>query len=151
MSTIAGLLGTGAGVVVLAVGWLVLRHHRRFPGMTHPWLRRAALVLFFAGGSALTVTALGGWVLSAIAWVGGIFGGFSAGIPYAVVTVAVLVLLTGEAIDFVFEPANASPVIAGVLPLLMAIPAAGFLHSLSIAMNGPAASMAVALSRLIGG
>ena len=149
MSVLGGLVGSGAGIVTLAAAWLLSRHLHHIPAAS-PWLARLATLLMFAGGSAVAVTSLGGWIVTAVATVAGFLGGLHSGIAFAVLTVVALFLTVGVVTDMIWSPGSGM-ITAAVLPLVLGLTAGGVLHQLYIYLAVPAGQYAAAIAAWIGG
>ena len=128
MTVLGGLVGSGAGIVTLAAAWLLSRHLHHIPAAS-PWLARIATVLMFAGGSAVAVTSLGGWIVTAVATIAGFLGGLHSGVAFAVLTVAALCLTVGVVTDLIWSPGSGM-ITAAVLPLVLGLTAGGVLHQI---------------------
>jgi hypothetical protein len=152
MRLFASITGSGAAIVVAALAFLLLTHHSRLPAVAHPWAKRAIIVLAFSAGSALTITWLGQQARTLLGMVVG-WGSASAdtGTAYALAVAAVLVATAFTAVCIVFEPAPEAAVAAFILPVLLAIPAGGILHSLSTQVAAPAGAWAAAIMTWIAG
>ena len=152
MSTLAGLIGSGAGVVVIALAVLLTMHVLgHVPGFARSWAERGIIVLMFAGGSAIAVTTLGTWSHWLIIHAAGIFGGLNAGIPRTVLIVTAMVLIFAVAMSLVFAPNAATGVVAAALPLILGLVAGGIIHQIYLQTVVPAQAFASHLSALIGG
>ena len=146
MSAATNLLGSGAGVVTIVVGWLLMRHMEHAPTFSHPWLRRLIIVLMYAGGAALAVTSLGSLADSAIVWVAHFGGGIGYGLVHTLVVVAILVFLVGTVVSLIWSPDEATALAAIALPILLALPLGGVLHQVYTALDGPALSLATSIN-----
>jgi hypothetical protein len=151
MTTLAGLLGTGVGLIVAGFAWVMLKHYSQLPGATHQWAERALIAVMFIAGSALAVTALGDWVRSAIAAVAGWLGGMNTGIAHAVIVIGAFALLAEVVIGFVKQPSPAVAVTALWLPLVLSLPAGGILHQVYTSATIPAQAAASQISTWLGG
>jgi len=149
MTVLGGLAGSGAGIVTLAAAWLLSRHLHHIPAAS-PWLARIATVLMFAGGSAVAVTSLGGWIVTAVATIAGLLGGLHSGVAFAVLTVTALCLMTGVVTDLIWSPGSGM-ITAAVLPLVLGLTAGGVLHQIYAYAAVPAGQYAAAIASWIGG
>ena len=168
MSILASIAGSGAGLIVIALAFVLNRHYRYLPKFAHDWVARLAILLMFAGGSTIAVTQLGSWIHLAAEWAARLLGGINAGLPHAALVIASLFMLAGLVVAFVFSPGGApdvpqwmggqssgalapSAVLAAVMPLILGLVAGGFLHQVYEAATGPAQAFASSLSSWIGG
>ncbi len=149
MSVLGSLAGSGAGIITIALAVLAARHMHRIPA-GNSWLARAATILMFMGGSAIAVTAVGGWTVTAVSTVAGFLGGLHSGIAFAVLTVVALFLLVAVVTDLIWSP-DSSLVTAAVLPLILGLTAGGVLHQLYLYLAVPAGQYAAAIAAWIGG
>jgi hypothetical protein len=151
VSTLASLIGSGAGIITIALAVLIGRHYRHLPWAVHSWAQRIVIVLMFAGGSAIAVTDIGRWADDGVTWTAGLLGGLGAGLPRAALVVTCMFLLAGILISLIFAPAQAAGVTAAVMPAVLALAPGGFLASVHGALCGPATAFAALLARWIGG
>jgi hypothetical protein len=151
VSTFAGLVGSGAGIVVIALALIISAHYHHAPSMTHPWIERLVIVLMYAGGSTLAVTQLGAWSDDAIRLVAGWFGGLDAGIPRTALVVTALFLIAGTVIALIFAPSTATGIVAAMIPLVLSLVAGGALHQLYVSTSVPAQAFAANLNAWIAG
>ncbi len=151
MSWLTNLIGSGAGLIVIAFGMVVLKYMGHLPSATHPWIHRGIIVLMFAGGAALAVTAIGGYVDGAIRWIAGLAGGVDYGIPHVAIVVALLFLIAGTIVGIIFAPDAGTAMVAILLPILLALPAGGIIHSLYLAVDAPAIHLASSLNAILAG
>lgn len=149
MNVLAGIAGSGAGIVTIAVAWLIDRHQYRVP-LVSAWLARLAAILMFAGGSAVAVTPLGQWIVTMADGAAQVLGGLGSGLPFAVLTVAALFLAVGVTTDLIWAPGSGL-ITAAVLPLILGLTQGGLLHGMYEALAIPAGQYAAAISALIGG
>jgi hypothetical protein len=151
MSWLTNLAGSGAGIIAVAVGVLILRHMTYAPGIVHPWLRRLVIVIMYAGGTALAVTTLGALAISGITHAASLVGGLGYGLVRTILVVAILFLLFGVIVGLIWAPDPATAIVAAILPVLLALPLGGIIHGADVALNGPAMALAQALNHLVAG
>ncbi len=151
MSTLASLIGSGAGVVAIVVALIIGKLLRYFPGFLREWVERGVIVLMYAGGSAVAVTELGSWARWLIEHVADIDGGLGGAIPQTALVIVSLVLIVAVIVSLVWEPNAGTGVTAAVLPLILGLVTGGFIHQLYVATVTPGQDLASALTRLIGG
>ena len=151
MTTIAGLIGSGAGVVVIALALLLTRHLGFVPGFLRGWVERAIIVLMYAGGSAIAVTTLGSWSTWLIQHIADLLGGLNAGIPHTALTVVAMVLIFAVGVSLVVAPNAATGVVAAMLPLILGLVAGGVIHQVYLQTVIPGQALAAQISSWIGG
>lgn len=152
MSTIAGLVGSGAGVVALGVAVLLAAFVvPRLPGFLRSWGERGIIVLMYAGGSAIAVTTLGTWSGWLVSHIADLLGGLGAPIPRAALILVCLFLMLGVVVSLVWEPNAATGVVAAILPLLLGLVGGGFVHHIYTVTVTPGQDLASALNSWIGG
>lgn len=152
MSALAGWLGSGAGFVAVAAGFLILAHLGRLPlPAAHPWIRRGVIVLMYAGGSAIAVTRLGQYARTALLWIAGLFGGVSYGPAHVAIVVGSLFLIAGTLTGLMFAPDEAVATVAIAVPLVLSLVAGGVIHQLYVATTVPAQGFAGALNSWLAG
>lgn len=168
MRTLASIVGSGAGLVVIGLAFVLNRHYRWLPAFAYNWVARLAILLMFAGGSTIAVTDLGSWVHTKVEWAAGWLGGVNAGLPHAVLVIVAMFMFAGLVVAWIFAPSGApdvpqwlggqakgalapSAVLASVMPLILSLLTGGFMHAVYTVTTGPAQVFASALSSLIGG
>jgi hypothetical protein len=125
---------SAAAVVVIGLGWLLLRFKKDLPAQS--FMLRAAIVLMFMGSSALIGSAAADWASSQFLAVANWFGGVGSG----VVIIGTLFLLVKCAVGFWKKPKQEIAYIALVLPLILGLFSSGFLHDARTALVDPAQS-----------
>lgn len=152
MSALAGILGSGAGIVVIGVAVVVsmflLPHSPQF---LRPWVERGIVVLMFAGGSAIAVTTLGTWTTWIISHVADVLGGLDAAIPRAALILVCLFLMGGVLVSLIWAPNAATGMVAAFLPVILGLVAGGFIHDIYTTTVIPAQAFASSLNTWIGG
>lgn len=148
MSQFAAIAGSGAGLVIIASAWLLMRHLSRLPRWSHPWLHRAVILGMYTGGATLMLTELGRWIITAETWVLGFFGGTSAGLGHAGAVIAGLVIAVSVIVGLIWAPDTETAYQALGLPALLVL-SGGHLHALLTVVPGPAIAQWV--SSWIGG
>lgn len=151
MSAISGWLGSGAGIVVIGLCVVISIYMHRLPKMTHPWVNRLLICGMFAGGSALVVTTIGGWALEGIHWAAGLIGGTSYGIGYAAVVITASFLAVTVLVCLIWVPDIGTAYIAVALPLVLALPPGGFLHTVYLVTTYPAQQATETIAHWLGG
>jgi hypothetical protein len=151
MSTISGWLGSGAGVVVIGLCIIMMIFIPRLPGWSHQWVHRLLIAIMYCGGSALAVTTLGGYVLEALGWIAGWFGGTTSGIGYVTIVVASSFLLLTVAVCLIWEPDPGAAYLAAGLPLVLALVPGGFLHAVYVTTSWPAQQATLVIAHWVGG
>ena len=148
MPGIAGWAGSGAGLVIVGVSWVIARFLHHLPQATHPVLRRLVIIGMYAGGATLALTVTGGWVIRAELWVASFFGGVNAGTGHAAVVIAGTFLAVSVIVALVFIPDTGAAYLALVTPFVLAL-SGGHLHELLTVF--PGASLAQQVSTWLGG
>ncbi|MGO8961558.1 MAG: hypothetical protein ACLQFR_29930 [Streptosporangiaceae bacterium] len=151
MNWITNLAGSGAGVIAIAAGLLILRYLSRAPQIVHPWLHRFVIVLMYAGGAALAVTTIGSLADKGVVLLAGWFGGLNYGLVHAILVIAVMVLLAGTVMALIWDPDAPAAIVAVFLPVLLALPFGGLIHQVYATLNAPALSLAAGLNHLLAG
>ena len=151
MSTIGGWIGSGTGVVVVGLCVIISLFMHRLPGVTHPWLKRLLIVLMYGGGAALAVTTIGGYALDALHWVGGLIGGTSAGLGWAVVVIVATFLAATVLVGLIWAPDWVTAIEAAVLPLVLALIPGGILAQAYTATAFPAQQLTESIAHGLGG
>ena len=151
MSFLANLIGSGVPLIVAGAAWILIGHYRRLPSATHPWICRALIAVMFMAGSALVVSGLGRWLMGIITGIAGWFGGLNFGAAHVLITLAALSLLLTAVAGIIWAPDDSVATMALILPLVLALPAGGFLHHVYVATSAPAQAVASQLSAWLGG
>ena len=151
MSFLANLIGSGVPLIVAGAAWILIGHYRRLPGATHPWICRALIAVMFAAGSALAVSGLGRWLLGIITSIAGWFGGLGFGPAHVLIVLAAFSLLLTAIAGMIWAPDDSVATLALFLPLVLALPAGGFLHHVYVATSAPAQAAASSLSAWLAG
>jgi hypothetical protein len=151
MSTLAGLVGSGAGVVTIALAMILGMHLGHVPQFLRKWAERFLIILMYVGGSAIAVTTLGSWGDWIINRIADVFGGIGAGIPHAALIITCMFLVAAVAVAIIWVPSMSTGMVAAVLPLILGLVAGGFLHAIYIATAIPAQAFATSLNAWIGG
>lgn len=151
MSTLASLLGSGAGAVVIAVAMVTDRHLGRIPLVGRAIIDRLVIVLMYAGGAAIAVTKAGSWIDDIVRLATGWLGGLNAPIPRTALVIVALFLLAAVAVSLIWEPGEATGIVAAVLPLALGLVAGGFIHQVYLATVVPGQALASAISSWVGG
>jgi hypothetical protein len=152
VSFVANLMTDLTGALAIVVGWLFLRHLHHAPQATHEWTRRAVIMMMYAGGAALTVTALGGWADQAVNWLAGLLGGSLYAGPFRLPIIgACLILGAALIVGLIWEPDDKMAYAAIGMPLLLSLVPGGLIHSAYLAVNTPALDFAQWLNHAVGG
>jgi hypothetical protein len=151
VSTLASLIGSGAGVIAIAVAMVVSTITSRFPGFLRSWIERVVVVLMYAGGSAIAVTSLGNWGRWLITRSADLFGGLGAAIPQTALVITSIVLMVAVVVSLIWEPNAGTGMVAAVLPLFLGLVTGGAIHQIYLASVVPGQALASALSHAIGG
>ena len=152
MTTIAGLIGSGAGVVALGVAVLLGGFVApRCPRFLRPWLERFIVVLMYAGGAAIAVTTLGSWSDWILSHAADLLGGLNAPIPQVALILTGLFLVLVVIASLIWEPNAATGIVAAFLPLLLGLVAGGFIHAIYLETVIPGRELASAVSSWVGG
>lgn len=137
---------SAASVVALGIGTIIAIFYKALPKFLEPWAMRTGIVVMFLGGSALAVTAFGGWAskqaLTVANWAGGTGSGFAI--------VGALSLLVLAAIGFLKKPKPRIAYLAAVLPLVLGLFSSGFLHDVKTKTVDPSRDKANELQSRIG-
>lgn len=148
MNGIGGIAGSGAGLIIVGVCYVILHHLRHMPGRLHPWLYRLVIVGMFCGGCAIAVTALGAWIIGAERWAISLVGGTEMGTGHAVIVIGATFLLATVVVLLVFLPDATGAWMALALPFVLAL-TSGHLHD--VLTMFPAAEFAQQVSAWVGG
>lgn len=151
MNWLGNLVGSGAGLVAAGIAWVLMKHYHHAPGKAHPWIRRALAALMYMAGSALAVTAVGGWAGDAAGWIASLFGGHGAAVAWVIITIAAFLLLIGTIVGVAFAPDDAVIASALFLPVVLRLPVGGALHQFYVATTGPAQLAAATVAHWLGG
>ena len=151
MTTIAGLIGSGAGVVVIALALIMTGTSACLPAFLRSWVERAIIVLMYAGGSAIAVTTLGNWSTWIVTHIADLLGGLNAGIPHTALTVVAMVLIFAVGVSLIVAPNAATGVVAAMLPLILGLVAGGVIHQVYLQTVIPGQALAAQVSSWIGG
>lgn len=151
MSVLASVIGSGAGAVVIALAVLLGKHYRRLPARSYAWVERAMIVLMYAGGSAVAVTAIGRWADGAVRWIAGLLGGVDTGLPHAALVITCMFVLGALLAELIADPSPRAAYRAAAMPLILALVGGGVLHQFYAFTTAPALALASSLNLLIGG
>lgn len=151
MSTFASFAGSGAALIVIGLCYVAMRHYRHLPAAAHPWICRILIVLMLFAGSALVVTPIGGWAIHLITLVGGWLGGLNSGTLHAAIVIAGIVLVAATLASLIWMPADEAALSAVFVPLVLALPAAGALHTLYVLLGDNARTAVTSIASWLGG
>jgi hypothetical protein len=151
VTTLAGFAGSGAALIVIGLCWVVMRHYRHLPSGAHPWICRALIVLMLLAGSALVVTPLGSGAIHLITVIGGWFGGLGTGTLHAAIVIAALILAAATIASLIWMPQDGAALNAIFVPLVLALPASGALHTLYVLLGDNARTAVVQIAAWLGG
>ena len=152
MSTIASLVGSGAGVVAIAVAMIIGMHYHRLPRMAHPWIERFVIVLMYAGGSAIAVTPARHMGPGSRGDRGRMVRRPERGHPaHRPGGDRRCSWSPGWCVSLIWAPSTATGVVAAALPLILGLVAGGVLHELYVGTTVPAQAFASSLNAWLGG
>lgn len=151
MGTIASLIGSGAGVIIIGATFIAMMHLGRLPGMAQNIVRRLFILAMYAGGSALAVTALGSLWVDIASRIGALFGGLGSGLPRTVIVLLSVLLILGTIVGLIFAPADAVIMMAAFVPAVIMLAPGGAIHQFYVATSAPAQQMADAFNTWIAG
>jgi len=146
-------LGGGEALIAAGLGWLVLRHCSNLPAGTHPWIHRGVILLMYAAGTVLAVSAVGLWAVRTVQHFSGLAGGTGpgGGIGWALVTIGGLSLIAGLAVAVIWAPNPAYAYVALAAPLVLALAAGGVVRGFYVATSAPAQSLVSQVAVWAGG
>jgi hypothetical protein len=136
MSAIASWFGSGAGLIVLGVAWVLQRHLEHLPDKAHPWGMRLVIVLMFMGSAAVAITEAGAWIEDLLRWAMHGLGGIGT----AIAVVGAVLMIAKVFFGLWRRPTDAVVTIAAFLPLVLGIFVAGHLHALYEQTSTPSRS-----------
>ncbi|MCW2918645.1 MAG: hypothetical protein JWN52_6713 [Actinomycetia bacterium] len=146
MGSMASWIGSGTGLVMIGVAFLISKYKSELPHKASPWMTRAEIVLMFMGSSVLVLTVAGKWIVGhPLTWVVSHSGGWGPAI--AKIVAASLVLTAGLGLWRAWERAAKAAV---VLPFVLALFTAGFLHDVNQMLTPNARHGADQVSNWIG-
>lgn len=151
MGWITGIVGSGAGLIIIGVTFIASMHMGRVPAAAQKILRRLFIVAMFAGGSALAVNGLGALGVRIVSSVAGLFGGLDSGPARVVIILTGAFMLLGVTVALVFDPIEAAILLAAFLPFVLMLAPGGFLHQIYVATTFPAQQLANSFNAWIGG
>jgi hypothetical protein len=154
MGGIGYWLGGGEALIAAGVGWLVLRHYSNLPAGTHPWIHRGVILLMYAAGTVLAVSAVGLQAVRAVRHLSGMVAGGTGpggGIGWALVTVGGLALIAGLIVALVWAPNPAYAYVALAAPLVLALAAGGAVRQFYLATSAPAQQLVAQVAAWAGG
>lgn len=143
-----GLIGNAFSVLVGGLAWIVAKHRRHAPGFgVDDWLFALAVAMMLLAGELAATTGAGRWVTRLVSQVAGYLG--EAGL--VIVGLVALFLLVKCVIAVLRKDGGDKMLIfAFVLPLLLAMFPTGVFHQLSVALQGPANSLALTIAHAMG-
>jgi len=153
MSSLGGWLGGGAAVIVIGLCFILMRFGHHLPQVSHPWQHRLVIVLMYAAGAVLVVTALGSWVLNTLSGLGGWLGGTApgSGIGWAMVTLGALFLFATVVVALVWVPDTSVAYLAAATPLALALAPGGIAHQIYTFTTYPAQQLVLHIGHWAGG
>jgi hypothetical protein len=151
MGWITGIVGSGAGLIIIGVTFIASVHMGRVPAMAQKILRRLFIVAMYAGGSALAVNGLGSLGVRLVTAISGLFGGIDSGPARVVIILTGAFMLLGVTVALVFDPLEAFILLAAFLPFVLMLAPGGFLHQVYVATTFPAQQLADSFNAWIGG
>lgn len=150
MSDLTGWVGSGAGLIIVGISWVLMHYHDkhgdRVHDAVHPWLHRLGIAGMYVGGCTLAQSALGSITGTAADWVLNLGGSY--GLAHAVIVVAGVFLFLGVLFGILIAPARPIAWMALIFPFVAQL-AGGHLHKILSVIDG--AAVAAAISHWIGG
>lgn len=152
MNGIGGWAGSGAGVIMIGACVLLMRYMTHLPAAAHVWLGRAAITGMYCGGAAIAVTTIGQQAIRLLRWALGFAGGGTpgSGLGWAFLILTALFLTITVAVA-IKTADMLGAYTAVILPLVLAVPAAGFLHQVYADTTYPSQQAVLAIAHWIGG
>ena len=151
MGTIAALVGSGAGLIIIGATFIAMMHVGRLPAIGQKILKRLFIIAMYAGGCVLSLTALGSIWLGIAGRIADLFGGLDTGFPRATVVLVSILLLLGTVVALIFDPVDAAILVAAFVPAVLMLVPGGFLHQVYVDTSIPAQQMANAFNTWIAG
>lgn len=149
MNGAAGWAGSGAGLIIGGLSYVVMRYLHHFPAMSHPVLHRLVIIGMYAAGATLTLTSpVGAGIVSAELWLTGLLGGVQGGTGHAAVVIAGTFLAAAVLVALIWVPDTGAAWLALALPFVLAL-SGGHLHEILAVFPGPA--LAQQVSHWLGG
>jgi hypothetical protein len=149
MGVLAAVATSAVPLIVAGAVMFFLGRYRDLPGASHPWICRLLIALMFCAGAALVVSPIGSWLVTLLHAVAGWIPG-AAGLQHIAVTLGALSLLLTAAWGM-WHADDKVVTLALFLPLVLSLPAGGFLHEVYTATTAPAQQTAAAFSAWLGG
>lgn len=145
---LTGVIGTGSAVAVAGVAWIAAKHRGHAPGVgADDFIFAGCVIMMLLAGDLTVATGVGRWVTSILRGIVGYAG------PVGLVLIGLVALwMLVKTVLAVLRKHNEDSVLrlAFVLPLLLAMFPAGDFHRLSVALAGPANTVALAVSHAFG-
>ena len=151
MGWITGIVGSGAGLIIIGVTFIASLHMGRVPAMAQKILKRLFIVAMYAGGAVLAISGLGALGVRIVTALAGLFGGLGSGPARVVIVLTGAFMLLGVVVALIFDPLEAFILLAAFLPFVLMLAPGGFLHQVYVATTFPAQQMADAFNTWIGG
>lgn len=151
MSIISGWVGTGAGLIVIGACMIAVLFVHHLPKWSHPWVHRALIIGMYCGATAVLVTTVGQYAITAADTAAGWFGGFGTGLGKVAIVLAGFFLLASLIIALVKVPSAGAATLAVALAFLLALVPGGFLHQFYEVTAVPGQQIAGTVASWLGG
>lgn len=151
MSFLVNAVGSGAGIIVIAVTFIAMANLHHLPGATHNWIRRFLIILMYGGDTILAYSGIGALWNGLASWIAGWFGGLHAGIPHVTLVVASCILIVGLVVGLIKAPVEAVVVAAALVPAVLMLTSYGFIHTFWLQTSAPAQQLAAQFNVWLGG
>lgn len=153
MGFLAGILGSGAGVIIIGASIIALPYlsKLKIPNTAQALIRRFLIVATYSGGCTLAFSEIGTIWAGLANRAADLFGGMSTGIPFVVVTLSSVVLLLGLAAALVAAPTDAVVVTAAFIPAVLMLVPGGAIHQVFVFTAAPGQALAAAFTTWLAG
>lgn len=133
MGSIGSWFGSGAGLLAIGLGWLIIKFNYELPGKAQDFAMRAAIVIMGMGGCAVAVTALGYWAARMIRAVIG-WGGNTG---WAIATIIAASMVVIVVISLWKRPSAKAAYMAVALMLFLPVFGGGVLADIDKTVKAP--------------
>jgi hypothetical protein len=151
MGIIAGILGSGAGAIIIGCSFIAMMHLSHLPGVTHPWIRRLLIVAMYCGGATLAYSEVGAIWSGLVNRIADLFGGLGSGLPFVILVVGTAALTLGTVVALAVAPVDQAIITAAFLPALLMLVPGGLLHEFFVATAVPGQALAQSFTTWLAG
>jgi hypothetical protein len=148
VSFLTGLVGSGVGVIVIAVSMIALGYVNHAPKWAHSWIHRFLAVVVYGGASLLAFSGLGQIWLSIVHWAEGLTG---PGLAAAAITIGSVIMILGLILGMWKAPNAALVSAALVAPMVLMLTTSGAINHFWTATSAPAQQVATQFAAWLGG